>query len=129
LFADPGLEDEAGVGNEVLSGGESPRWKNMMGRRTMGNVAAVLPLAKALGAIVTPHLHSGVTHVLCALKRHKMLKWSSMHPLTIFSDKESGSRLHERLISLEESFALDGASEKSVLLISPDWLEEVWNSD
>mmetsp|Transcript_12719 Transcript_12719/g.22300 ORF Transcript_12719/g.22300 Transcript_12719/m.22300 type:complete len:877 (-) Transcript_12719:136-2766(-) len=131
LFADLGLEEEEEADNGVLSVDETLRWKDAMESKSLGKVAASLPLAKALGAIVTPHLHSGVTHVLCDLKRHKMLKWSSMHPLTIFSDAESGSRLHERLISLEESAALDRASDsdKSVLLVSPDWLEERWNED
>jgi len=132
LFNDLGLEEEDEADKEALSTGSSLRWKDSMEKKSLGKVAATLPLAKALGALVSPNLHSGVTHILCDLKRHKMLKWSSMHPLSIFSDTESGSRLHERLISLEESAALDRASkreESHVLLVSPDWLEEKWNEN
>lgn len=130
LFNDLGLEEKEDADKEALRSGVSPRWKDAVdGSKSLGQVTATLPLAKALGAIVTPHLHIGVTHVLCDLKRHKMLKWSSMHPLSIYSNAQSGSHLHERLISLEESAALDGDSDFSVLLVSPDWLEEKWNEE
>ncbi|KAL7541228.1 hypothetical protein ACHAXR_012211 [Thalassiosira sp. AJA248-18] len=129
LFADFGFEEEEDADKEARAVSESPRWKDVMESKSLRKVAAALPLAKALGAVVTPYLHSGVTHILCDLKRHKMLKWSSMHPLTVFSDAESGSKIHERLISLEESAALNGASHENVLLVSPDWLEEKWNKD
>lgn len=126
LFADLGLEDEEEADKEALTASVSPRWKETMESKSLGSVAATLPLAKALGASVTPHLHNGVTHILCDLKRHRALEWSSMHPVTVFSDEESGSRLHERLISLEESAAMAGGSDACVLLISPDWLEYRW---
>ena len=120
------LEEEDEV-NGMSCVGESPRWKDAMESKRLEEVAAVLPLAKALGAIITHHLHGGVTHVLCDLKRHKMLKWSSIRPLSVFADAESGSRLHERLISLEESATLGGDIDKAVFLVSPDWMEEKWN--
>ena len=47
-----------------------------------------------------------------------------MHPLTIYSDIESGKLLNERLISLEESAAISRSGERSVMLVSPEWLEE-----
>ena len=126
LFDDLGYEDEVDANKESLVFNESPRWEeDIMESKSLGYVAATLPLAKALGALVTPHLHSGVTHILCDLVRHKMLKWSSRHPLTIYSDPQSGSRLHERLISLEEI----SADWPGVLLVSPTWLEDKWNEE
>lgn len=126
LFDDLGYEDEVDAKKEVIDFKESPRWEDdIMNSKRLGYVAATLPLAKALGAIVTPHLHSGVTHILCDLVRHKMLKWSSRHHLSIYSNPQSGSRLHERLISLEEI----SADWPGVLLVSPTWLEDKWNEE
>jgi len=127
LFEDLGFEEQEHVEKDLLS--EPMRWQDVMESKSLGDLSATLPLAKALGAIVTPHLHSGVTHVLCDLKRHKMLKWTSMLPINVYSDAESGLRLHERLNSLEESAALESAIERSVLLVTPDWLEEQWDKN
>ena len=127
LFVDPGREVEDDKNKVAISANESPRWKEVMMSKTLGSVASVLPLAKALGAIVTPHLHSGVTHVLCDLKRHTKLTWKSRGSCDIFTDKKSGLQLHERLVSLEESAVLEGNVDKHVLLVSPDWLEGIWN--
>ena len=124
LFATLGLEREDNANIEAASVSESPRWKQMMESKSLGRVAATLPLAKAMGAIITPHLHNGVTHILCDLKRHTMLSWSSMNPLSTFFDSESASRLHERLISIEDSAAVDCVID--VMLVSPAWLEEKW---
>ncbi len=130
LFADLGLEEEEMVNKGSPSTGPSPCWNDVAESRRSGNVAAALPLARALGAVVTPHLHGGVTHVLCDLRRHKALKWSSLRPPSVFSDADSGARLHERLVSLEKSASLGRrASDGSVYLVSPDWLEEKWNEE
>ena len=123
LFDDLGFEEQEDADKEAQKASVSPRWEETMASKSLGKVNAALPLAKALGAIVTPHLHSGVTHVLCDLKRHKTLKWSSMQPLSIYSDRESGLRLNERLTSLEESAAIHRTGDRSVLLVSPEWLE------
>lgn len=125
LFAHLGFEEKGEAIKEALDFTESPRWKDVMESKSLGKVAATLPLAKALGAIVTPHLHNGVTHVLCDLQRHKILKWSSRHPVSLYSDAESGSRLHERLTSLEEI----STEWPGVLLVSPAWLEDKWNEE
>jgi hypothetical protein len=125
MFKDLGFEEQEDASKEALKFTESPRWKDVIESKSLGKLAASLPLAKALGAIVTPHLHSGVSHVLCDLNR-RQLKWSSMHPISIYSDAESGSRLHERLITLEEILGPDWPG---VFLVSPVWLEETWNKE
>ena len=124
LFDDLGFEEQEDADKESSCVVVSPRWEETMASKKLGKVNAALPLAKALGAIVTPHLHSGVTHVLCDLRKHKTINWSSMHPLTIYSDIESGKLLNERLDSLEESAAISRSGERSVMLVSPEWLEE-----
>ena len=124
LFDDLGFEEEEDADKETKRPSTSPRWEETMASTMLGKVNAALPLAKALGTKVTPHLHSGVTHVLCDLARHKILKWSSMHPLAVYSDIESGLRLNDRLNSLEESATIGQTGERTVFLVSPEWLEE-----
>jgi hypothetical protein len=62
-----GLRSVADATNEVLSGIESKRWDDLLKDSGSEIILSVLPLAMAMGALVTPHLHSGVTHVLCDL--------------------------------------------------------------
>ena len=124
LFEDLGFEEKEDADKETKIPSISPRWEESMASKVLGKVNAVLPLAKALGAIVTPHLHSGVTHILCDLTRHKILKWSSMHPLAVYSDTKSGLQLTDRLNSLEESAVIGQIGKRSVFLVSPEWLKE-----
>ena len=126
LFEDPGFDEETDARREHGSDGESFRWEDASEIKN-GAVAASLPLATAMGAIVTPHFHNGVTHVLCQLKRHKFLKWTATLPRSIFSDSECAARLHERLISLEDSAGLKRQRRQTVLLVSPAWVDEKWS--
>jgi len=125
LFVDLGFEEETDAKREEGSSNESIRWEDASEIKN-GAVAASLPLATAMGAIVTPHLHSGVTHVLCELKRHKSLEWAATLPRSIFVDPECGARLHERLISLEDLACLKRQQRRNVLLVSPAWMDEKW---
>ena len=126
LFLELGFEEESDVKREEGKDDEAIRWEDAAEIKN-GAVAAALPLATAMGAIVTPHLHNGVTHVLCELKRHKSLAWSATLPRSIFSDPEYGARLHERLISLEDSACMKRQQRKTVLLVSPEWMDEKWS--
>ncbi len=125
LFEDLGFEEEADAKREAGTDDESIRWEDAAEIKN-GAVSASLPLATAMGAIATPHLHNGVTHVLCDLKRHKSLEWTATLPRAIFSDPESAARLHERLISLEDSAGLKRQRRRTVLLVSPAWIDEKW---
>lgn len=129
LFVKLGLEDEERVKMEDVNETQSRRWDEVPQSKKLGPIAASLPLAKVMGAIVTPHLHSGVTHVLCEMKRNKSLAWSSTLPRNVFTDPTAGSRLRERLLSLEESATFDRRSHKGVLLVTPEWLEEKWGEN
>ena len=117
LFSDLGCEDA----NDLKLEGDH-QWNNISASKAVGSISSVLPLARAMGAIVTSHLHSGVTHILCELKRHKILEWSATLSRAVYSNEESGIRLHDRLLSLEESGA-------GILLVSPDWVNEKWHDN
>ena len=125
LFEDLGFEEEADAKREDGTNDEFIRWEDAAEIKN-GAVSASMPLATAMGAIVTPHLHDGVSHVLCELKRHKSLEWSATLPRSIFSDPECAARLHERLISLEDSAGLKRQRRRTVLLVSPAWVDEKW---
>mmetsp|Transcript_7253 Transcript_7253/g.11900 ORF Transcript_7253/g.11900 Transcript_7253/m.11900 type:complete len:1401 (+) Transcript_7253:1066-5268(+) len=125
LFDDPGFEEEVDAKREDGTDNESIRWEDASEIKN-GAVAASLPLATAMGAIVTPHLHNSVTHVLCELKRHKSLEWTATLPRSIFTDPECAARIHERLISLEDSAGLKRQRREPVLLVSPAWMDEKW---
>ena len=108
VFVDLGFEEEADTVNEGNSG-DSERWENsLVGGKHLGSTFAVLPLLQVMGAVVTTHLHNGVTHILCELRSKKILRWTSTLPRSVFADPKCGSLLHERLLSLEESAALSG---------------------
>lgn len=125
LFEDLGFEEETDANKEAGTDNESIRWEDASEIKN-GAVAASLPLATAMGAIVTPHLHNGVTHVLCELKRHKSLEWTATLPRSIFADPKCATRIHERLISLEDSAGLKRQQRRTVLLVSPAWMDEKW---
>mmetsp|Transcript_30773 Transcript_30773/g.61126 ORF Transcript_30773/g.61126 Transcript_30773/m.61126 type:complete len:842 (+) Transcript_30773:330-2855(+) len=96
---------------------------DMIASRAMGEISSVLPLVKIMGAVVSSHLHIGVTHVLCELKRHKILEWVITLPRSVYSDERSGMLLHKRLMSLEEMTPDD---KKATVLVSPEWVREMW---
>lgn len=124
VFETFGEEEEADATKEKT---HSLRWElDVMD--DLSDIASVLPLVRAMGAFVSCHLHAGVTHVLCELKTRKSIKWSSrLYPHVIFADADDGRLLHERLISLEETASIRRA-QFEVMLVTPVWVEERWNS-
>jgi hypothetical protein len=129
VFCDVGFEEEKYANIQERSGGEA-RWVNdIVPGKQQGGIFAVLPLLEVMGAVVSTHLHSGVTHILCEMKsKKKILKWTSTLPRSVFANPEAGSLLHERLLSLEESAALSTRKWGDVMLVSPEWVEETWNA-
>lgn len=110
---------------EIENSKQSPndREGDIIASRAMGQISSVLPLVKIMGAVVASHLHSGVTHVLCELKKHKILEWVITLPRSVYADDSSGMLLHKRLMSLEEMAPND---KKSILLVTPEWVREMW---
>jgi hypothetical protein len=100
---------------EFLNGVESERWDDLLEGPDSDTLLSVLPLAKAMGALVTPHLHSGVTHVLCDLIRDTSRCSLDGATLTIFRDSKKGRQLLDYLVG-----ALHKKS--NVQLVSPKWI-------
>jgi hypothetical protein len=101
-----------------LNANDSSRWENKL-RSGLGvsRLQSTIPLAKAMGAVVTCHLHSGVTHILCNLsKGEKSLEWSRKLTSSIFDDVETGESLLFYMIQC--SFHLP------VHLVSPEWIKK-----
>jgi hypothetical protein len=108
---------------EVLSGTPSTRWDNLSTAAQMGTLASSLPLARALGAQVTPHLHDGVTHILCHLRDRDKVSWKprSFRP-DPFQYPERALSLHRRLLDLHP----ESTDEESVIVefVSPNWIRK-----
>jgi len=82
------------------------------------DVASVLPLASALGAILTPHLHNGVTHVLTELVGGLGYIAACAGGKEHFVSYERGEAVISRLGALG---ILD-----TVKLVSPGWVRSQW---
>jgi hypothetical protein len=100
---------------QVKSGQVQDRWQQVSS--TTGVVASCLPLARAMGAQVTPHLHNGVTHVLCELKQD-LLAWRDFDA-TFFQHPKRANRIKTRLSGMHKS-------QCDVLFVSPGWVRSQW---
>lgn len=112
---------------EVLSRTQSTRWDNLSTVAQMGTLASSLPLARALGAQATPHLHDGVTHILCHLCDCDKVSWK---PHSFRSDPfkfpERALSLHRRLLDLHP----EATDEESVIVefVSPSWIQKQFSA-
>ena len=84
-----------------------------------GEIASVLPLAKAMGAKLIDHLNQEVSHILCDIVCES-LKWHPLISLKTFQHYDRGYSLHQRLIALNLNSSID------VMLVSPGWVREKW---
>jgi hypothetical protein len=100
--------------DEVLSCTRSKRWDNIV--LYSDEIASTLPLLSMMGGMVTPHLHCGVTHVLCLLKTDVECKYEDAEYLDVFVYKEDGRRLLEYL---EQQ-----SRQHDVKFISPNWIRK-----
>lgn len=129
IFADGfGYGSEEESFHEVMSGNKSLRWESLWTDiASRSKILSVLALARAMGALVTSHLHSGVTHVLCLLKVTGSkeisfpLDTNGKKAADIFYDEVRGELLVERLKTVIPK-------NKTVRLVSPSWLVERWDA-
>ena len=122
LFGDNlGIDDTKQASSEVFS---AQRWKQVLPSRQFGAIASSLPLVKAMGAQVTPHLHCGVTHVLCDVVGRDIVRWKSALPMDFFGKEGNGRHICRRLLALSEIF--DSFSDRAVFLVSPQWARKQW---
>jgi hypothetical protein len=109
------LEDKVSLENEEC------RWSQLSTCLKTNWFSSVLPLARVMGAFVTPHLHDGVSHVICDLvDPHNEIVYSKSVNLNVFADRKRGFSVMERLHDLDNiriHFV-------DVKLVSPDWLRK-----
>ena len=114
---------------DIQSGDKSNRWDTIDPSDETGAVASALPLAAAMGAQITPHLHLGITHVLVEMRhtQHEQVRWRPGLTLTIFKDKAAGKALNYRLEELDDEETFAGRPGKGeVVLVSPEWVRREW---
>ena len=124
-----GIMEEAAALGDIQSCDKSNRWDIVNPSDATGAVASALPLAAAMGAQITPHLHLGITHVLVEMhKQHEQVRWRPSLSLNIFVDNEAGKALSYRLEELDDEETFAGRPGKGeVLLVSPEWVRKEWS--
>jgi hypothetical protein len=102
----------------VSTEGDSERWQDRMVENPH-HILAILPVARAMGAIVTTRLHGGVTHVVCDLKetRESLLCFRSA-TVHDFKDPDRGEKLLNYLVS--------NLVDNDVKLVRPGWVRSNW---
>ena len=125
FFDTLGLEDESEVKRTLPRDSTRRRWDSV---DDLCEIASSLPLVRAMGAFVTCHLHSGVTHILCELKGRKCLRWSPrIVPQKVFVDPVGGEMIQERVLSIAETASMM-KTPFQIMLVTPDWVEDQWVS-
>ncbi len=100
------------------------RWKHIID--STNDVASVLPLVRSMGATITPHLHSKVTHILGTFR--------SLEDIVALDDIElihqyhfNGNELYKRLLELKTTkVGTYNDSPVPISLISTDWIRNQW---
>ena len=100
---------------QVKSGQVHDRWQEVSSKT--GLVASCLPLARAMGVQVTPHLHDGVTHILCELKQD-LLPWKNFDA-NFFEHSKQANRMKTRLAGMHKA-------QCDVIFVSPAWVRSQW---
>ena len=125
-----GLDSDKESVLEVLEGRISPRWTDMETGTDEGeSILSVLPLARAMGALDTPNLHCGVTHVLAALKLPEtgtemtfpIDEEAEKAASLLFVDTFRGKKLIERLKAVIPD-------KNSVKIVTPSWIVKKWDA-
>lgn len=83
-------------------------------------VASALPLAMAMGAKISMHLHENLSHILCNLVCDS-LHWHPRISMNVFHDCNHGSILHEKLKEMH-----DEGNTVDITLVSPGWIRNKW---
>ena len=124
-----GIMEEAAALGDIQSCDKSNRWDIVNPSDATGAVASALPLAAAMGAQITHHLHLGITHVLVEMhKQHEQVRWRPSLSLNVFVNKETGKALSYRLEELDDEETFAGRPGKGeVLLVSPEWVRKEWS--
>ena len=115
VFSSFGFSSEKDVVDEILAGVKSARWKNVDVNSEA--IMSVVPLVSVMGGLITPHLHSGVTHIICPLKEDTELSYEEgVTSLDIFACQERGQYL------LDYLHGKSLFQRNTIKLISADWV-------
>jgi hypothetical protein len=115
VFSSFGFSSEKDAADEILAGVKSARWNNVDVNSEA--IISVVPLVSVMGGLITPHLHSGVTHIICPLKEDTELSYEEgVASLDIFACQERGQYLLDYLHG-ESLF-----QKNTIKLISADWV-------
>ena len=76
-----------------------------------------MPLVSVMGGLNTPHLHSGVTHIICLLKTDDEFQYGDAMTEDMFVCKERGRRLMQYLDR-------DVSRQNKIKLVSPTWIRK-----
>ena len=101
------------------------RWTQIMD--STNDIASVLPLVRSMGATITPHLHSKVTHILGTFQ--------SLEGIVMLDDMElihqyhsNGNALYKRLFEFKTTtVGRNDFSPSPISLISTDWIRNQWS--
>ena len=108
-----GFSAEKDAADEILSGVKSARWEHKA--MYSDEIMSALPLVSVMGGLITPHLHAGVTHIICLLKAEIELPYEGEICLDLFVCEERGRHLMDYLS--QEFF-----QKNKIKLVSPDWI-------
>lgn len=115
VFSSFGFSSEKDAADEIVTGVKSARWNNVDANSEA--IMSVVPLVSVMGGLITPHLHSGVTHIICPLKEGTELSYEEgVTSLHIFACQERGQYLLDYLngeLLFEKS---------TIKLVSTDWV-------
>jgi len=113
VFSDFGFSSEKDLADETLKCGKSTRWNNVV--VDSDEIMSVCPLVSVMGGLITPHLHSGVTHIICLLKEDTELSYKDVTSLDIFSCQKRGQYLMDY-------FNNELSQKNTIKLISANWV-------
>jgi hypothetical protein len=114
-FGDRVRNENAILGCESEDSSERERWEGTA--TETGAIASCLPLARAMGAAVTPHLHDRVSHILCELNKD-FISWDEFSA-DRFANPKRAYRIKNRLTTMH-------GDNCRVSFVSPDWIRNQW---
>lgn len=105
--------------DEALLASESHRWDNELVIPEKSSITSLLPLVRIMGAMISYHFHTGVTHVL------------SQNGTDIESGKDYISRTSRSGCSLAKRAreVLEQSLDSSLVMVSPAWITQTWESE
>ncbi len=116
-----GMQDKLDIIDTFANAKRAPNFDNgaICDDCTYSEVAASLPLARAMGAILTSELNLNVTHILCDISCIS-IKWHRFISQEIFADSLRGSALIKKLTEIDNSIPVD------IILVSPRYVRDLF---